>query len=414
MQLAQSGDLRSGAVETYLFQQDIAGLILDRERDKLDLRLTRENYLAYLKSGVLFREYVGPKPGLADSRRRSQQLRLRKPDHSGRANKVGGPSSHLLTLSTSFVQDEEMPSSSHHTELVRSFNRFYTRQIGLLREGLLKTPFSLTQARVLYELAQQPRTRWTNLFQELALDPGYLSRLLKNFEKQGLVRRSTSKNDRRVKYLSLTAKGRNQFQKLNVRSQAEIGGMLATMNPSQQRKLVCSMTAIRELLNPPKIAEQHVNLRTHVPGDIGWVIARHGELYAQEYQWDSSFEGLVAEIAGKFLLHFDEERERCWIAERNGERLGCVFLVAQSKTIAKLRLLLVEPSARGMGVGAKLVDECVAFARRARYRKLTLWTNHVLRDARRIYERAGFSLVKEEKHHSFGHHLIGQFWELKP
>ncbi|MBV8551856.1 MAG: MarR family transcriptional regulator [Acidobacteriaceae bacterium] len=306
-----------------------------------------------------------------------------------------------------------MPLSRQHTDLVRSFNRFYTKQIGLLREGLLKTPFTLTQARVLYELGRQSGMRSADLVEELGLDPGYLSRLLQSFEKQGLVRRSNSTTDRRACHLWLTAKGRKEFQNLNARSEAEIAEMLSNLNGPQQQRLVDSMTAIRELLGSPHVTEQRFSLRTHRPGDIGWVIARHGELYAREYQWDSTFEGLVAEIAGKFLMHFDAERERCWIAERNNERLGCVFLVRQSKTIGKLRLLLVEPAARGMGVGTRLVDECIAFARQAGYRKLTLWTNNVLHAARRIYERAGFRLVKEEKHHSFAHDLVGQFWELK-
>ncbi len=300
-----------------------------------------------------------------------------------------------------------------YTELVRSFNRFYTRRLGLLREGLLKTPFSLTQARVLYELGQRREIRSKDLLEELGLDAGYLSRLLKSFEKQRLIARSSSKQDRRVHHVSLTARGRKEFENLNARSEAEIGKMLANLTGSQQQRLATSMNAIRELLERPDDAPQAFTLRTHRPGDIGWAIARHGELYAQEYGWDSTFEGLVAEIAGKFLMRFDAEHERCWIAERNYERLGCVFLVKQSKSIAKLRLLLVEPSARGMGVGARLVHECVEFARCAAYRKVTLWTNDVLHGARRIYERAGFSLVKQERHHSFGHDLIGQFWELK-
>ncbi len=306
-----------------------------------------------------------------------------------------------------------MPVSQTHTELVRSFNRFYTKQIGLLREGLLQTPFSLTQARVLYELGRSPGIRSTSLVEELGLDPGYLSRLLKSFEERGLVRRSNAKNDRRVNHLSLTAKGRAEFARLDARSRAEIGEMLAGMNGSQRERLVNSMTAIRDLLGSPEEPAREFVMRTHQPGDIGWVIARHGELYAQEYKWDSSFEGLVAEIAGAFLRNFDEQRERCWIAERNGERLGCVFLIAESKTIAKLRLLLVEPSARGLGIGTQLVDACIAFARQSGYRKVTLWTNDILHAARRVYERAGFRLVTQEKHHSFGHHLVGQYWELR-
>jgi DNA-binding MarR family transcriptional regulator/N-acetylglutamate synthase-like GNAT family acetyltransferase len=303
-----------------------------------------------------------------------------------------------------------MAASEQKTELVRSFNRFYTRQIGLPRNGLLDSRFSLTEARVLYELAQRPGTRPADLAGELGLDPGYLSRMLKSFERQGLVKRTTSTEDRRVHSLQLTAKGRAEFQRLNQKSQSETGKMLDGLSDSRQQQLVGAMTAIRGALQPKSQAE--VILRTHRPGDIGWIIARHAEIYAQEYQWDCSFEGLVAEIAGKFLTHFDPARERCWIAESDGERLGCIFLVKESKTVAKLRLLLVEPSARGLGVGTKLVDECIAFARQCEYRKVTLWTNDILHAARKIYERAGFRLVNEERHHSFGHDLVGQFWEL--
>jgi DNA-binding MarR family transcriptional regulator/N-acetylglutamate synthase-like GNAT family acetyltransferase len=307
-----------------------------------------------------------------------------------------------------------MPVSEENIERLRSFNRFYTKRIGLLREGLLDTPFSLTQARVLFEIGQNPGGWSASLAPELGLDPGYLSRLLKSFERRRLVTRSKSKRDRRVNHLSLTREGRAVFERLNARSQAEIREMLANLGRSSQQRLVDSMTAIRQLLDPPgSQAEQTVILRTHGPGDIGWLVERHGELYAQEYGWDSTFEGLVAQIAGKFLTRFDPQQERCWIAERNGERAGCVFLVKESKTVAKLRLLLVEPSARGLAIGTKLVHECIAFARQSGYRKLTLWTNDILHAARRIYERAGFNLVKEEKHHSFGHDLVGQFWELK-
>jgi DNA-binding MarR family transcriptional regulator/N-acetylglutamate synthase-like GNAT family acetyltransferase len=306
-----------------------------------------------------------------------------------------------------------VPPYEAYIEQIRSFNRFYTKRIGLLRDGLLHTPFSLTQARVLYELGRNPRVRSASLAEELGLDPGYLSRLLKGFEGQRLIKRASSKEDHRVNHLSLTAKGRAEFERLDARSGAEIGEMLASMSTSRRERLVHSMTAIRESLDPREEAAPGFVLRMHQPGDIGWAIARHGELYAQEYRWDSSFEGLVAEIAGAFLRRYDERRERCWIAERNGERLGCVFLVKQSRNIAKLRLLIVEPSARGLGIGARLVSECIAFASQSGYRKLTLWTNDILHAARRIYECAGFRLVKEERHNSFGHELVGQFWELK-
>ena len=305
-----------------------------------------------------------------------------------------------------------MTVSDERIERVRAFNRFYTKRIGLLREGLLDTPFSLTQARVLYEIGQKPGTRSASLAPALGADPGYLSRLLNSFERRGLVKRSPSKDDRRVNHLSLTAKGRAEFTRLNARSQAEIGEMLDHLDDSQQRRLVESMTAIRDLLESPGKVEESVTLRTHGSGDIGWVIARHGELYAKEFGWDSTFEGLVAEIAGKFLRDFDEQRERCWIAERNGERVGCVFLVKESETVAKLRLLLVEPSARGLSIGTRLVDACIAFARQSGYRRLTLWTNDILHAARKIYERAGFRLVEQGSHRSFGHDLVEQVWQL--
>ena len=305
-----------------------------------------------------------------------------------------------------------MPPSANHIARVRAFNRFYTRQIGLLREGLLETPYSLTQARVLYELGTRPATRSSTLAADLGLDPGYLSRLLKSFDRRRLVKRSASRDDRRASDVSLTPQGRAEFARLNTRSRAEVAAMLAPMDPPQQQRLVDCMAAIQQLLDAPGEPLPPLSIRTHQPGDIGWVVARHGELYAQEYRWDSTFEGLVAEIVGAFLTHFDPHRERCWIAECDGRRLGSVFLVKSSATEGKLRLLLVEPSARGMGVGTRLVDECIAFARKCGYRKLTLWTNDVLHAARRIYERVGFRLVKEEKHHSFGHDLTGQFWEL--
>lgn len=294
---------------------------------------------------------------------------------------------------------------------IREFNRFYTSRIGVLGEGYLQTPYSLTQARLIYELAQQRRTRWKELLDRLGLDPGYLSRLLRSLEKHGLLTRSASAKDRRVSHLSLTAKGRREFARLNARSETGIVKMLEPVPDTGRASLIAAMNTIRELLDPA--AAPPIALRAHQPGDIGWVISRHGEFYAQQYNWDSSFETLVAEIAGKFLKTFDPDREYCWIAERNGQRLGCIFLVRQSKTVAKLRLLLVDPAARGSGLGTRLVEECIATARRIGYKKLTLWTNDNLHAARRIYQRAGFVLVREEKHHSFSHDLVGQFWELK-
>jgi DNA-binding MarR family transcriptional regulator/GNAT superfamily N-acetyltransferase len=306
-----------------------------------------------------------------------------------------------------------MPVSEERIQLVRSFNRFYTRRIGLLREGLLDTPFSLTQARVLFEIAHRPGTRSSNLASDLSLDPAYLSRLLASFERRKLVARSQSKDDRRVNHLHLTAKGRTAFARLDALSRTQAGEMLAGLKDGEQQRLTDSMAAIEHLLGVPAPAAKAVTLRTHRSGDIGWVVARHGEIYTQEYGWDDTFEGLVAEIAGKFLTHFDAARERCWIAELDGERAGCVFLVKHTPTVAKLRLLLVEPSARGHSIGTRLVDACIGFAREAGYRKLTLWTQNNLHAARRIYQRAGFQLAEEGPHHAFGVDLVQQFWDLK-
>ena len=306
-----------------------------------------------------------------------------------------------------------MPVSDEQIQLVRRFNRFYTRRIGLLREGLLDTPFSLTQARVLYEIAHRPGTRSADLASELGLDPAYLSRLLASFERRKLVARLQSQDDRRVNHLRLTAKGRGAFARLDSLSRVQAGELLADWPNGQQRRLTDSMAAIQRLLNPREPADPTVVLRTHRSGDIGWVVARHGEIYTQEYGWDDTFEGLVAEIAGKFLTRFDPARERCWIAELDGERAGCVFLVKHTATVAKLRLLLVDPAARGHSLGTKLVAACIAFAREAGYRKLTLWTQNGLHAARRIYQRAGFQLVKESPWRAFGVDLVQQVWDLK-
>ena len=310
-----------------------------------------------------------------------------------------------------FGHNTRMAACVTDIESVRAFNRFYTKRIGLLREGLLNSPFSLTQARVLFEIGRNPGTRSATLAAELGLDPGYLSRLLQNFERRQLIKRSQSSEDHRVFHLTFTAKGRSEFQRLDSLSREEIAGMLEPLDESRQRHLLDSMTAIRSLLDGTE-RPAPVHLRPHRAGDIGWVVARHGELYSQEYDFDATFEGLVAEIAGKFLSDFDQQRERCWIAELDRARAGCVFLVKESVTVAKLRLLLVEPWARGHAIGTRLVQECISFARECGYKKLSLWTNDVLHAARQIYLREGFQLVKEEHHHSFGCDLVGQFWEL--
>jgi DNA-binding MarR family transcriptional regulator/GNAT superfamily N-acetyltransferase len=298
-------------------------------------------------------------------------------------------------------------------EAVRRFNRFYTRQIGVLQEGLLRSPFSLTEARVVYELAHHEGTTATELGEELELDAGYLSRILRGFHKRGLLAKERSQIDGRQTLLCLTQQGQEAFAKLNAASRDEIGAMLAELTEEEQGSLVDAMHTTEKLLGAQPEHRVPYILRPHQPGDMGWVVHRHGVLYAQEYGWDERFEALVAEIVADFIQSYDPRRERCWIAEKDGENVGSVFLVKKSKTVAKLRLLLVEPKARHLGIGSRLVKECVRFARLAGYRKMILWTNDVLHAARRIYETAGFALVDREPHQSFGHDLVGETWELK-
>jgi len=298
-------------------------------------------------------------------------------------------------------------------ESVRRFNRFYTKQIGVLSEHVLKTQFSLAEARVIYELAQREKATATEMGAELGLDAGYLSRLLAVFKKRGLISRKPSETDGRQSLIRLTEKGRKAFAELNAHSHNEIEALLGRLSPADRDRLIDAMRIIEELLGAQPEQKVPYIIRPHRPGDMGWVIHRHGVIYNEEYGWDEEFEALVAEIAAKFIRNYDPKRERCWIAERGGEVAGCVFLVKKSETVAQLRLLLVEPSARGMGIGKRLVGECALFARQKGYKKITLWTNSLLDAARHIYEEAGFRLVKEEPHHSFGHGLVGQNWELK-
>ena len=294
--------------------------------------------------------------------------------------------------------------------VVRRFNRFWTRQIGVLREGYLESRFSLTEVRVLFELAHREETTASELGEELGLDAGYLSRLLGGFEKGGLIHKRPSEADGRRSLLRLTEQGLEAFAPLDARSRSDIGAMLGSLTVAEQERLVGAMRTIEGLLTEE---EGSYLLRPHESGDMGWVVHRHGVLYAGEYGWDERFEALVAEIVAKFIREYDPKLERCWMAERDGENVGCVFLVKQSEEIARLRLLLVEPQARGLGIGSRLVEECIRFARRAGYQKITLWTNDVLYAARRIYQGVGFRLVHEEPHHSFGHDLVGQTWELE-
>jgi len=298
-------------------------------------------------------------------------------------------------------------------EAVRRFNRFYTKQIGVLHEGLLRSPFSLTEARVIYELAQHEETTATELSNELGLDAGYLSRLLRSFKKRGLIHKQASQSDGRQNLLSLTERGQEAFAMRNARSRNEVGATLSDLSPADQNRLVKAIHTIEGLLGAQPEHKVPYLLRPHQPGDMGWVVHRHGVLYAEEYGWDEQFEALVAGIVSKFVQHYNPKQERCWMAEMEGEIIGSVFLVQKSKTVAQLRLLLVEPKARRLGIGTRLVSECVRFARQVGYRKILLWTNSVLHAARHIYEEAGFRLVHEEPHHSFGHDLIGETWELK-
>jgi len=265
---------------------------------------------------------------------------------------------------------------------------------------------------VLYELAHRGRSTATELGRELGLDPGYLSRILRGFETRGLIARKTSEADGRQSLLWLTEQGQDTFAPLNSRSRGEVAAMLSKLSPAQQARLIEAMRTIEGLLSPSFEQKALYVLRPHQPGDMGWVVHRHGVLYAQEYGWDEQFEALVASIVARFIQHYDPKRERCWIAERNGEIVGCAFLVTKTKRVAKLRLLLIEPKARGLGLGARLVGQCVSFARQAGYRKVVLWTNSVLHAARHIYEGVGFHMVHEEPHHSFGHDLVAETWEL--
>lgn len=294
---------------------------------------------------------------------------------------------------------------------VRRFNRFYTRQIGLLDEGLHDSPYSLTEVRVLYELAHGGATSATDLVGSLGLDAGYLSRMLRRFLKAGLITRRASKQDARRATLALTAKGRAAFAPLDRKSDEQVRALLAPLPPAGRERLLEAMEAIHDALAGGG-STAPFTLRDPRSGDMGWLTHRHGVLYAQEYGWDWTFEALVGEILAKFVQELQPARERCWIADVGGRVAGSIFCVRQDDRVAKLRLLYVEPWARGAGIGAKLVAECIAFAKAAGYQRMTLWTNDVLHAARRLYQAEGFVLVKEEKHHSFGKDLVGQHWEL--
>ncbi|TPM05912.1 MarR family transcriptional regulator [Mesorhizobium sp. B2-3-11] len=310
-------------------------------------------------------------------------------------------------------QPDKAAPSKNLIDAVRAFNRFYTRQIGLLDEGLLKSAFSLTEARVLYELTHRDGLTATDLGRDLGLDAGYVSRLLKKFERLHLISRVTLVSDARQSSIALTPAGRNAFAPLNKDSHDQVAALLDRLPASEQDRLVNSMRTVQRLLDDSGEPKIPYLLRPLQVGDIGWIIRRQGMLYAQDYGWDETYEALVAEILANFVKSFDPKWERGWIAEREGEVVGSVFVVRKSDQVAKLRLLYVEPLARGLGIGKRLVDECIGFARARGYKTLTLWTNDILTAARHIYQAAGFKLIEEEPHHSFGKDLVGQNWDLE-
>jgi DNA-binding MarR family transcriptional regulator/GNAT superfamily N-acetyltransferase len=297
---------------------------------------------------------------------------------------------------------------------LRRFSRFYTRQLGLLDEGLLDSGFTLTETRVLYELAHRDGLAAADLVRELALDAGYLSRVLRRFQTQGLIERSTQAGDARRSTLALTVKGRKTFAPLNKASSAQASALVAHLDAGAQAELRAALATVERLMTPgAKAAPEPIVLRSLQVGDIGLIASRQGQLYAQEYGWDETFEALVAEIGARFVQKFDPKWERCWVAEQGGRIVGSVFVVRKSPRVAQLRLLYVDPVTRGQGLGARLVDECIRFAKGKGYRSMMLWTNAGLDAARHIYEARGFVLQKEERHRSFGKNLVGQFWTLK-
>ena len=298
---------------------------------------------------------------------------------------------------------------------VRHFSRFYTREIGLLQAGFLNSPFSLTQARVLYELSRRERCTASDLAAELGLDHGYLSRILAGFAKEKLIGRERSKEDGRQIVLSLTAKGRKAFAPIDERSQSDAGALLEKLPPEDQLRVVNAMSTIEALVGHNEKQTRSYSLRPHRPGDMGWVVARHGVLYGEEYGWDAGIEALTAEIVSNFLKNFDPAREQCWIAEIDGEPVGSVFIVKEPKKddVARLRLLIVDPKARGLGIGHRLVEECIRFSREAGYTKITLWTHAVLKAARVIYQQHGFKLVDKWVHDDFGKPEPAETWDLK-
>jgi len=297
---------------------------------------------------------------------------------------------------------------------VRRFNRYYTRHIGVLRKTFLDSPYSLGEARVLYEIASQDSPTASEIARRLDLDAGYLSRVLRNFERRGLIRRRTSPKDGRQSHLTLTPRGKKSFMPLDARSQRATAAMLEKLKPTGQTRLVAAMATIETLLeNQEPTLQRSYILRAPRPGDFGWIVKRNAELYAQDYGWVAPFEGVCAQIVADFVNKFDESREHCWIAESDGENVGAVMLANDGNGVARVRLLLVEPKARGLGIGARLVDELIRFARAAGYRKITLWTHSVLTAARHIYQKAGFKLMRSEEHQSWGRPVVSEHWDLE-
>jgi DNA-binding MarR family transcriptional regulator/GNAT superfamily N-acetyltransferase len=302
-------------------------------------------------------------------------------------------------------------SSAAQVSAIRAFNRFYTRKIGVV-DGMASSPFSLAEARVLYELAHREQLTATDIRKELGLDAGYISRILRDFERRKLVTRQHSKKDERQRILLLTAKGQRTLAPLNERSNRNVATMLEGLSPTKRKQLVGALEMAQRLLGEKAEPSISYLLRQHQPGDLGWIVHRQAILYAEEYGWDGTYEALAAEIVAQFIRNYDSKRERCWIAEKDGARVGAVFVAKASNEIAKLRLLHVEPEARGLGIGKRLVEECVRFGRLAGYQKMTLWTQSTLHAARHIYSQAGFQIVGDEPHHSFGKDLTGETWEL--
>jgi DNA-binding MarR family transcriptional regulator/GNAT superfamily N-acetyltransferase len=310
-----------------------------------------------------------------------------------------------------------MANRDQRIAAARRFNRFYTRQIGVLRKNFLDSPYSLGEARVIYEIASDRSPTASDIGRALDLDAGYLSRVLRNFEKRGLVERKVSAKDARQSHLALSPRGRKAFTLLDDLSQRDIGAMLDKLSPADQSRLIAAMVTIETLLDGAHEAKApergSYKLRDPAPGDLGWVVKRNAELYAQEYKWKEPFEGVCAQIVADFANKFDRKRERCWIAEMDGENVGCIFVAKDSEDVARIRLLLVDPKARGLGLGARLTEEAVRFARESGYTKMTLWTHSVLKAARHIYQKAGFKLTRSEKHNSWGQPVVSEYWDME-